>query len=108
MKFATIGLAASGDVIAAVPGKRITVYGLVLAGDLATTTVILRSGASGTDHLGNATEPYLVGLDGGINIGPGSIPLWQGDEGLALVATIVGDVAGLIVYDEENSDATTR
>lgn len=105
MIYRAIGLSVTGDVIAAISNRRITIWGLVLVGEVATTAIVLRSGTTGAFHLGTDTDPYVVGINP-LVMPIGSRPWVQCDDATSLRATITGRVSGLIAFTREDQDIT--
>ena len=100
---ASVALAASGDMVAAVTGKRILVWALFLTNADTTKTLILKSNTTALtgamtfsqinlDRLGNSVEGYSSG-----------VPLFETASGEALVATQSASVvmSGQIIYSLE-------
>lgn len=98
IRFDDIALAATGDIIPAVPTKRIVVIGYALVNNVATAqTIIFRSGT--TDITGTLAFPSAIG--GGLSYAGGpdcpafSTAVGQPLNGLLAAATSIG---GHITY----------
>jgi hypothetical protein len=84
---AAIGIAATGDVVPAVAGKRIQVLGFFIANSVATAQAItFKSGAAGAGLTGAMALPSSIG---------GGTPIYSGDHAMPLFFTDIGAALNL-------------
>lgn len=100
-KFAAFGLTETGNILAAVTGKKFRVYGLYMdsrTGSISTC----RISSGSTEHIGTAAVPMVLNIHQiGAILPLSNTPWFVTEGGQALVATLGADgVAGCIVYDE--------
>lgn len=115
-RYAAFGVAASGDnTILAAPGagKKIVVFGLLLAPADTTTafTYLVRSGTSGTVHIGSTgtrvPSGSMASLGGHqkLTLPVGSHPWFEGDANAILNLNISAafGISGCIVYEVQDA-----
>lgn len=100
---ASIALADSGNIVAAVTAKKILVWSLFLTNADATKTLILKSGSTALTGAMTFTQINLDRLGGAVQGFSSGVPLFETASGEALVATLsaAGVMSGQIIYSTE-------